>query len=143
MSKKTYDPANVQIICGGVPISGFADGTFLDLAFDEDQFSKTVGADGEVSRAKSNNNTATVTISLMQTSESNDVLSAFANADRLNGGGSFPFLVKEIGSGTTLAFSQSAWIKKFADVTYSKDTEAREWTIDTGQLDVLVGGNSV
>ena len=139
---KTYDPSNVQVIMGGVPMSGFADGTFISIAFDEDQYTKTVGADGEVSRSKSNNNTATVSLTLKQTSSSNDALSALYQADRLSNGGVVPFMVKEIGSGRTLCFAQSAWVQKLSDVAYSKDIEDRAWTIATGQMQIFIGGNT-
>jgi len=140
---KTYDPKNVQIIMGGAPITGFADGTFINVSFDEDQYTKTVGADGEVSRAKTNNHTSTITLTLKQTSGSNDVLSAFYNADKLNDAGAVPLMIKEIGSGRTLAFTQAAWVQKLPDVGYSKDVEDRAWTIATAQMDMFVGGNSL
>lgn len=139
---KTYDPSNVQVILGGVPMTGFADGTFVNISFDEDQYTKTVGADGEVSRSKSNNNTATVALTLKQTSSSNDALSALYMADRLNNAGAVPFMVKEIGTGRTLCFAQAAWVQKLPDVGYSKDVEDRAWTLATGQMEIFVGGNA-
>lgn len=143
MSVKTYDPKNVQIIIGGVPMSGLADGTFLTVAFDEPQFSKTVGADGEVSRAKSNNYSATATLTLKQTSASNDVLSGFATADRETNAGVVPMMVKEIGSGRTLLFAEAAWVEQFPDVVYSKEVEDREWTLALANVTPFVGGNFV
>lgn len=139
---KTYDPKNVQIIMGGVPITGFADGTFIDVAMDEDQFTKTVGGDGEVSRAKSNNQCATVTVTLQQTSGSNDVLSGLYQADKLNNAGAVPLMIKEIGTGKTLCFTQAAWVERLPNTTYSKDIEERAWTIATGQLEIFIGGNT-
>lgn len=139
---KTYDPNDVQIIMGGVPITGFADGTFINIAHDEDAYTKTVGADGEVSRARSNNRSATVTLTLKQTSASNDALSGFYAADELSNAGVVPLMVKEIGSGRTLVFAQAAWVQKVPDVGYSKDVEDRAWTIATAQLKTFVGGNA-
>lgn len=138
----TYDPSEVQIIMGGAPMTGFADGTFISISFDEDQYTKTVGADGEVSRSKSNNNTATITLTLKQTSASNDVLSALHLADQLSNGGVVPFMLKELGSGRTLCFAQAVWVQKLADVAYSKDVEDRSWILATGQMQVFVGGNA-
>ena len=48
MTVKTYDPSNVIIIVGGASASGYADGTFIEIAADDKRFNKTVGADGEV-----------------------------------------------------------------------------------------------
>lgn len=139
---KTYDPSDVQIILGTTPISGFADGTFISVSMDENQFTKTVGADGNVSRSKSNNRTGTATLTLQQTSQSNDFLSALQAADELANGGAVPMMIKEIGSGSTLVFTQAAWIEKLPDVSYSKDIEDRSWTIATAQLQTFIGGNS-
>ena len=84
MPVHTYDPANVIVSIGGTPMSGFADGTFVMVSRDEDIFSKVSGADGEVSRAKSNNRSGSLTLTLMQTSMSNDVLSAIAVLDEIS-----------------------------------------------------------
>lgn len=139
---RTYDPRNVQIIVGGNPISGFADGSFITITPDETLYAKSVGADGEVSRARSNNRSATVTLTLKQTSQSNDVLSALALADNAANAGVVPFMVKEIGSGSTLVFAQAAWIEDFPDIDYSKEVGERAWTLATAQTDMFVGGNA-
>ena len=51
----TYDPAEVHISLDGNPITGFADGTFVEIAFDDQQWNKTTGADGHTARSKTNN----------------------------------------------------------------------------------------
>ncbi len=140
---KTYDPNNVQIILGGAPMSGFADGTFVSVSSDENLYNKTVGADGEVSRSRQNNKTATIALTLKQTSSSNDILSGFAALDEASDGGVFPLMIKEIGSGRTLLFTQAAWVEKHPDTAYSKDVEDREWTIATSQMKTFIGGNSL
>jgi len=138
---KTYDPNNVQLILGGVGISGYADGTFINLTYDEDLYNKTVGADGEVSRSKTTNRSATLTITLKQTSSSNDALSALYQLDESEDGGVVPMMIKEIGTGTTLVFTQAAWVQKLPDLNFSKDIEDRQWTIATSQLESYIGGN--
>jgi hypothetical protein len=45
---KIYDPNEVSIIVCGIPIEGgFADGTFVEVQQDSDDFTDVVGADGE------------------------------------------------------------------------------------------------
>ena len=53
MSVRTYDPKQVIITVGGVPMSGFADGTFLTVDRDDDQWAKVTGADGTSTCIKS------------------------------------------------------------------------------------------
>lgn len=43
MSVRTYDPKQVIITVGGIPMSGFADGTFLTVDRDDDQWAKVTG----------------------------------------------------------------------------------------------------
>src|SRR3990167_4682577 len=111
MSLKTYDPKSVMVLVGGVPMSGFSEGTFVTVARDEDSFSKVTGADGETSRAKRNNRSGSMTLVQHQTSPSNDVLSALALADELANAGVVPVMVKDA-SGRSLLFSALGWIKK-------------------------------
>lgn len=140
MGVRTYDPANVLVLIGGIPMSGFADGTFVMVTRDEDAFTKVSGADGETSRAKSNNRSGELTLTLMQTSMSNDILSGFALLDEVSNAGIVPILVKEIGT-LTILMSGEGWIRKFPDASYSKDIENREWVFDLASLNMFEGGN--
>jgi hypothetical protein len=136
---RTYDPAQVVCTFLGVPLSGFADGTFIKVAFDEDSYSKQVGADGEAARARNQNLGGSIALTLQQSSASNDILSANWAADRA-GLGAGPFMVKDL-NGTTLAVAPVAWIKKLPDAEFGKELGSREWTFDTGRLVEVVGGN--
>jgi hypothetical protein len=137
---KTYDPKAVICTFGGIALQGFANGTFLVAQRDEDLFTKSVGADGSVERAKSNNKAGNCVFTLQQTSPSNDVLSGFALADELRNEGVKPLLIKDL-SGRTLLFAASAWIRKTANASFGKEVETREWTIDCASMDMFVGGN--
>lgn len=130
----TYDPKQVVIIFGGVPIMGYAEDSFVECAPAEEGFSRKVGADGEVVRSKSNNNCYDVTVTLLQTSLSNGVLSAANIADRATGKGLLPLSITEIASGSEHFFPQ-AWVEK---PTWSRGKEAGEqaWTFHTGQAAV-------
>lgn len=140
MTVRTYDPKEVHIIIGGFEMTGFADGTFLVIVRDDDAFTKVNGADGETSRAKSNNKGGSATLSLQQTSPSNDILSGIALADELSNSGVVPVIVND-SLGTTVLFSGEGWIKKPAEVTFAKEIGNRDWVLDLASMDVFVGGN--
>ena len=140
MPVHTYDPKNNVLMIDAVSMSGFADGTYITVTFDEDAFTKVIGADGEVSRAKSNNYSGSVVVTFMQTSMSNDILSAIALLDKLSNTGVVVVILKEIGT-NNIAMSGEGWIKKMPDITYSKDIENREWILDLANLHVFIGGN--
>jgi arabinogalactan endo-1,4-beta-galactosidase len=128
----TYDPKRVIITFGGVPIGGFADGTFIQVDPNSESFTKKVGADGEVTRSMSNDNTHTVVITLQQSSLSNQYLSTCKNADRLTGLGMLPLNITDL-NGASLFFWPQAWISTDPGWGYAKENTDRAWTFQTGQ----------
>lgn len=141
MAVRTYDPKSVIITIGGVPMSGFSDATFVEIVRDEATWTKVVGADGYVTRGKTNNFSGTMTLTLKQSSPSNDVLSGFAALDELTNSGIVPILVKDL-SGNSTYFTGQGWVQQYANSTFSKDISDREWTIALADLDLFVGSNA-
>lgn len=136
----TYDPKNVALIVGGNIINGFSDATFIVAERNEQAFNLKVGVDGEGTRAKTNNKSGKVTITLMQSSASNDVLSALAAADELSNAGAVPLLLKD-NSGRTLISSLTSWVQKYPNSEFAKETSTRVWVMETDELNIFVGGN--
>jgi hypothetical protein len=142
MSVRTYDPKSVVVTIGGVPMSGYADGTFLNVDRDENAFTKVTGADGTSTRVKSNNRSGSMTLTLKQSSPSNDVLSGFASLDELSNTGVVPILIKDL-SGNSLFFSATGWVQKFPSSEFGKEINNREWVLDLVDVDMFVGSNAV
>jgi len=134
-----YDPAKVVAIFRGIPILGFAEGTFIAGEREVDAFSKVAGARGEITRVRSRNRSGTVTITLMAESPSNDSLSAVAVLDEASGLGFGPLMVKDL-NGNTVLSAPIAWIQKVPNVEHATDASTREWVIAVAQFDVHVGG---
>jgi hypothetical protein len=143
MSLKVYDADQVSISLAGIPISsGFADGEFLRIEQEGDDFVDVVGTDGEVSRSKTRDRRATITVLLMQTSDSNALLSALNNLDILapNGAGVGTLLVRDR-QGTSIYRADECWIQKSPDVSFDREATSREWTLRCANLQRLDGGN--
>jgi len=140
MAVKTYDPSQVALIVGGFNITGFADGSFVTVARNADAFALYVGTDGEGTRAKSNNKSGRITITLAQSSDSNAILSGIASLDELSNNGVVPVLVKD-SSGLSLYAAETAWIVKSPDSEFGKELGSREWIIETDNLAMFVAGN--
>ena len=129
----TYDPKKVIIDFGGQIIDGFADGTFLTIApHDADGFKKVVGADGEIMRSLSADNSHVVTFTLLQSSSSNQVLSTIRNVDKQTGKNMKSLTITDL-NGKTLGSWAQAWIRGDPELGFSKENTDRPWTIDTGQ----------
>jgi hypothetical protein len=135
----THDPNKIVVTFLGNIITGFAADTFVNIARDEEGWFKTVGANGNVCRARNNNKGGKITLTLQQDSLSNDILSAAAALDEQFGTGTGEVMVKDL-NGTTLAHAESAWVQKFADAGFGKEVGTREWVIDCGVLEEFIGG---
>ena len=139
---KTYNPSRVLIIMNGVPLSGYADGTFVNITQMNDGITTTVGADGEIARAVNTDRRCTVTVTLQQTSPGNTALSGMYSIDLLTCGGIVGPLVIQDLCGETIFMASQAWVVKPADVEFAKEITNRAWQIETGPPSVyLVGGN--
>lgn len=142
MAVETFRPQDVVATFNGVPISGFAPGTFIKWARNSDSFALSVGSAGEAGRASSGDKSGTVAITLLQTSPVNGVLSALATVDEKTGDGVGLLLVKDL-SGLTVISAAAAWIKKPPDGELSNELTNREWVFETDNLEILDGGNPI
>lgn len=137
---RTFDFRKVSCTFKGQVITGFMDGTAIDVGRDNDSFTRHVGADGEVSRAANADKSGTATLTLKQDSASNDMLSDACSLDELTNNGTGVFAVIDA-SGRTVLTCPEAWVKRFANVTMGQEIVGREWVIDLGKLDPQVRGN--
>jgi hypothetical protein len=137
----TYDPKKVLMTWGPVLFSGFADGTFINAARNNQGVNMVVGSTGDGARAISNDKSGIVTATLLQTSLVNAQLSAIEAADQNNGDGVLPLLIKDLGS-TDLVKAGSMWIQKLAD--YNRGREIGDgnavWVFETTDLSIFHGG---
>lgn len=143
MPLKVYDANEVTINVAGIPIeSGYDDGEFLRIEQESEDFIDKVGTDGEVTRSKTNDRRATISIILMQSSLGNALLSGLNNIDHLagNGAGVGPLLVRDR-QGTALYAAAECWISKPPDVSFDREPTAREWTLRCASLERFDGGN--
>lgn len=141
MGTRTYDPAYIVCSVLGIPISGYADGTFVKAERSEDAFKTHVGAGGEVARARSRNMTGKVTFTLLATSPVNDLLSAASHLDELTGQGVGRVFIKDV-NGTTLVLGANSWIVKPAAVEFGKEVTNREWVVECSYLYLHSGGEN-
>lgn len=135
----TYDPALVVASFAGIPIAGYADGTFVTVERNNDSYTLMVGAGGEAARARSRNSSGKVTFTLLATSPVNDLLSAVWHADELLGVGVGSVIVKDL-QGTTLCVANNAWITKAPKIEFGKEVGTREWVIEAESIYMSAGG---
>lgn len=143
MSLKIYDSKAVSMIFAGILVDGgYDEDEFLTIEQSENDFVTVIGADGEVTRSKTNNGHAVIKVKLMQSSGANPALSALNNLDKLagNGAGVGPMLIRDQ-QGTSIYTAAKCWIAKPPDVAFGKTAKPREWTFECENLIRLDGGN--
>lgn len=140
LTVRTYDPSKIIITLGPIIVSGYADGTFVSIERNGPLFEKVRGADGAVDRVNKNATDFTVTITLKQTSPTNNAFSALVLADLTTNSGALPLMIKDT-NGTSLFAAAQAWIATEATAEESSDLSTREWVIETGPAANLIGSN--
>lgn len=132
-----------SIALAGVPIEGgFAEDTFLEIEYLSPAFVTVVGADGDVTRSKTNDRRAKIRLTLMQTSPENAKLSAMHNLDlkASNGAGVGPCLIKD-NQGLSVYAGEKSWIAAPPNPVQAKTGQARVWEFECAHLEGFEGGN--
>lgn len=136
-----YDPKLVLLTIGGMLIEGYADDSFIDVAYDNDLWTKQIGADGFGIFSKSNDLSATVTVKLMPGALANQALSLKLTADiSPASAGFFPLEIFDPAT-NNLHLSLKSRIMKPPGKAYSKTAEAQEWVIGCLELIPNYGAN--
>lgn len=134
-----YSADYVDITYGNVILTGYAE-TFIEVEFEEDDFKKTVGALGDVTRSRMLNRSAKITVTLMDASESNEQLMLLAVEDRTKGGGYKPFLMKDRSSTTEVRATQT-WVMKIPKVGRAKESGTTVWVFECAFAEITVGSS--
>ncbi len=138
----TYDFDQVSCMLGPIIFDGYNEGEGISIEHSEAAFTMIVGADGKVTRSKTLNETAKITITLLQSSAANDQMAALLTLDRStpNGSGIVPFWVRDRG-GRSLFKAAEAWIEGPPQAVFAREATARAWTICVSKLFRYEGGN--
>jgi len=138
-----YNAKAVVANLGPVPIIGWADGQFINVALNEDTFALTMGTDGFGCRSTTNNYSGRITFTLGQWSPSNAGLKVLWLADRASMGNApvWPFKMVDGNTGA-LVVAAHAWVIKPADQGFERDPTSREWIIESENI-VMTPGVSV
>lgn len=139
----TSDFLATQVIVGRHIVTGFADGDSFSLTWDTPQFELRIGNRGLTSRFKRFVRSATMTYTLLETSDDNDVFSSFWAADYYTPGGLLvPFSLADSNGRTVLSAPQGAWFTQLPDVVIGDGTGQRVWTMQTALIEGVVGGKA-
>src|SRR5262245_28013572 len=123
MSAKVYNLDQVACAAGGIPISGYGQGGAIKIEQMSEDVKVIVGVDGEVAFSRSNNKCRKVTVTVLQTSNANIILTGLHTANmKAPNGILFPFVVADTG-GASLFASSAACLASFPDQEYSNEAK--------------------
>lgn len=133
----SYSFKDVNAIFGINEITGWADGDdCLIVEPAQDRYTKVVGAKGDVIRSASNDYSVTITIKLLQDSESVAVLNNIRILDEETGTGVLPFIYTNSNTGESYII-QNAWIAQMPTVTRGRNQNNMEFVLHGDKAEFL------
>lgn len=131
-----YDPKAYVLDLGGRPITGYAAGSKITVVREGNQTTDVAGVDGDVAVAETHDPRATITINLLATSASNDVLSGLSRARA-----KFPVMLRDMAGST--AVSGIGWVQRLPDINVDAEVPVRAWEVRIAASDYHVGSSPI
>lgn len=137
MGTVTFDPGKFALNISGVLISGFEDGTFVEVSRSGAIAATKVSADGkEVGRVQLRNKSGTLTVTLMATADANAYLDGLRQLQERGTLNHFPVGIND--ATNTEIFSADGWIQEVPSYSYGTEVGSRQWVLGLGSIDYVV-----
>ncbi len=134
----SYSPKDVQLIIAGYQVTGWQT---ISITRTNKGFTNIRGIRNKNTRLRNKDTSATITVSLMMTAQSNEVLSYIHELDLEQGTGRLVITLKD-NSGKSVFSSNEAYITGYPAVTNSANIDYRNWEIFCQTTSTyLVAGN--
>jgi hypothetical protein len=135
----TYAPSTVTLVLCGYVLTGIVS---VSLQWKSSPFTVRRGIRGQHTRTGSKDRQSTVTIEVLQTSITNDILSEILEQDTRNYSGRLEFSVKDA-SGTTQWASTQCFLRAWPDASLSGEIQTRKWDVEIlSFISGKIGGNA-
>jgi hypothetical protein len=130
----TYSMKEVSVTVNGRIITGFSEAEdAVTIEMNEEAWTLVRGAMGDTVRTDNLDETARITLSLLQTSEENAFFERLYNIDRITRTGVVPLRVTDLNTGRKYT-APTSWIVSLAPVTRGKVHNERRWIFETDKL---------
>lgn len=134
---RTHDAAETTLSIGGILIdSGYADGEYLSVEPQAEDFTDKVGTDGSVVRSRTHDQRATIKLKLLATSKGNAVLTQLRALalNTTNGADVGAFVLRDRLTGVMLARSAQVWVQKPPTLSRGREVAEYEWTLRAAKM---------
>jgi len=121
----SYSPKDIQLVIAGYTITGWER---ITIARSVKGFTAIRGIRGKNTRVKNTDTSATITFPVLQTSQSNEVLSSIHEQDLEYSTGRISVILKDK-SGKSVFSSDEAYLTSYPVTTFSGQFEFRTWEL--------------
>lgn len=135
MSVKVHDSKQVYLSLAGRSLDdGRVEGGFVSTKFRAGVMVPTVGASGDATVSRSNNESADIKIKLLQNSESNRIMEQlYATQKASPNGAPIAFEIRDL-LGARVEHSDAVVFMELPEVSYGATVAEVEWTLFAGKL---------
>lgn len=135
----TYAPSDVTIVLCGYVLTGVVS---ISLQWKSSPFTVRRGIRGQHTRTGNKDRQSTVTVEVLQTSITNDILSEILEQDTRNLSGRLELSVKDA-SGTTQWATTQCFLRAWPDASFTGELQTRKWDFEIlSYISGKIGGNA-
>lgn len=135
MTAKTYRADEVSVNIKGRLIEGYGEDEFVSIEMSAPRTTKTVGSSGEVVFSQNADKSGTVTITLLQSSASNDYFQEWLDRNERGPGLDYrPLVVRDL-NGRAKFSAPHCTIEEEPQITYGRSASMRAWKIGFARRD--------
>jgi hypothetical protein len=129
----TYDPQRLNLIWGVIAISGYADGSMVQISPQGDGVRAITGTAGETAFIETPNRQHEVMFRLMETSPINGALMLLFEAGNVPA----PLSLTSLSTGAGM-IADAAKLERIPGVTYDNNVPVREWKLIVPKLATIL-----
>ena len=140
LAKVDYRPTDVNILFGTLPLHhGISEGTFVTARRNKPTWRGLKGCDGEGCRIRTNDFSASITVSIRQGSPVNDFLSSHILADEITGVLAVPMFIDHV-HGRSTYISMFTSILAPVDMAFGTGEGDNVWSFFSDNFQPITGG---
>lgn len=146
----TFAPNDVTIVVtqqsSGIShiLSGFSEDSIVNIERNAETYTLYTGADNTNTRIYNANTSAQITVSMQQTSSTNDILTQLYSNDANSRDSTGLFSISVVdNSGRSSYFAEEAYIAVVPNSQFANSMQTRDWVIHAVRLETFIGGNSI
>lgn len=136
MATIRYSPDKVKISYGGIALSGYMEGTFVEVERNEDGYTIQAGSLGDITRTRNLNRSGKITVTLMQHAPINDLLQAYLFLDDIGDSAPRKIQIKDLTNGMR-CHADEAWISKAPKIERGKESMGIQWVFECSNLEIV------